>query len=254
MHEAVMAPLFALLLFAGMLLFHEFGLRLGQRADEPPAGLGAGEGAVFALLGLLLAFTFYGAASRFDARRDLIVQEANAIGTAYLRLDVLPAAVQPALRDLFRAYLDARLAAYRMPPDPAAGAAEQARAAGLQADIWRQAVTAVRAEGALPSAAQIVLPALNEMIDVTTTRATARRTHPPLAIYALLFGMALVSALISGHATAGAKRRTWVHVVAFALSVAATVYVALDLEYPRHGFIRIDAFDDVLVALRAGMK
>jgi len=66
------------------------------------AGAGAVEGSVFGLLGLLIAFTFSGAAFRFDARRQLAVEETNAIGTAYLRLDLLPADKQPALRDSFR--------------------------------------------------------------------------------------------------------------------------------------------------------
>ena len=83
------------------------------------AGAGVVDGAVFGLLGLLVAFTFSGAATRFDARRQLVVEEANAIGAAYLRLDVLPAAAQPALRARFREYLDSRLAAYRAVPDMA---------------------------------------------------------------------------------------------------------------------------------------
>ena len=100
------------------------------------------DGAVFALLGLLVAFTFSGAASRFDARRHLIVEETNAIGTAYLRLDLLPASAQPALRDLFRRYLDSRLEVYRKLPDLDAAKAELARSTQLQGEIWSQAVAA----------------------------------------------------------------------------------------------------------------
>ena len=79
-------------LFLGLLLMMEAGRRLGVRrlAADPEgarAGIGAVEGAVFALLGLLIAFTFSGAASRFDDRRHLVAEEANAIGTAWLRID-----------------------------------------------------------------------------------------------------------------------------------------------------------------------
>jgi acyl-CoA synthetase (AMP-forming)/AMP-acid ligase II len=107
-------------LVAGMLAMQEIGRRLGVRArtmagDAAVAGTGVVEGAVFALLGLLIAFTFSGAASRFDERRKLIVEEANAIGTAYLRIDLLPVAAQADMRDSFRRYLDTRLAAYRAP-------------------------------------------------------------------------------------------------------------------------------------------
>src|SRR6185436_17454554 len=100
----------------------EIGRRVGARrlALDPEgakASTWAIDGAVFGLLGLLIAFTFSGAAARFDTRRQMIVEEANAIGTAWLRLDLLPAGVQPALRDKFRQYLDARLAVFRMIPD-----------------------------------------------------------------------------------------------------------------------------------------
>ena len=107
----------AILLFVGMMLGLEAGFRLGRtRAGKDPEkshiGAGAIEGAVLALLGLILAFTFSGASSRLAERRQLIVREANAIGTAYLRVDLLPASEQPAVRHLFRQYLDARLQVY----------------------------------------------------------------------------------------------------------------------------------------------
>jgi MFS family permease len=86
---------FAIAFFLGMVLFLELGRRIGRRmhADTPeraPTGVGAVEGAVFALFGLLIAFTFSGAASRFDDRRHLIIDEANDIGTAWSYLDLLP--------------------------------------------------------------------------------------------------------------------------------------------------------------------
>lgn len=82
------------------------------------------EGAVFALLGLLIAFTFSGAATRFDTRRQLIIEETSDIGTAYLRLDLLPVEAQPGLREKFREYVDARLEVYRKLPDIAAAKKE----------------------------------------------------------------------------------------------------------------------------------
>src|SRR6185436_12430539 len=137
MNYTLETVLFAILLLAGMVGFLEIGRRIGIRrvavdAEGVREGAGAVEGAVFGLLGLLLAFTFSGAASRFDERRHLIVEEANAIGTAYLRLDLLPAEEQPPLRDLFRSYLDSRLAAYRKLPDIKAAMTELNHSAQLQ--------------------------------------------------------------------------------------------------------------------------
>jgi hypothetical protein len=249
-------------LFLGMLLFLDIGRRIGarRRAQDPEgagAGTGAVDGAVFALLGLLVAFTFSGAAARFDTRRALIVEEANAIGTAYLRLDVAPASAQPALRDLFRRYVDSRLETYRKfrkLSDLDAAKAELAQSAKLQADIWNQAVAAGRLEGAPPAAAMLLLPALNQMIDITTTRTTAGQIHPPMVIFLMLFGLALASALLAGYGMAGGKSRDWLHMLAFAAVLALAIYVIIDIEYPRLGLIRVDAFDQVLVEVRASMN
>jgi hypothetical protein len=246
-------------LFLGMLFFLDIGRRIGvrRRAQDPEgagAGVGAVDGAVFALLGLLIAFTFSGAAARFDTRRALIVEEANAIGTAYLRLDLLPAGAQPALRDLFRRYVDSRLETYRKIPDYQAAKAEYDRSISLQGEIWSQAIAAGRLEGAPPAATMLLLPALNQMIDITTTRAMAVQTHPPIAIFAMLFGLALASALLAGYGMAGGKSRDWLHMLAFAMVLALTVYVIIDIEFPRLGLIRVDAFDQALVNVRASMN
>jgi hypothetical protein len=259
MTHALIALSVTLVLFLGMLLLLDVGRRIGvrRRAHDPEgagAGVGAVDGAVFALLGLLIAFTFSGAAARFDVRRTLIVEEANMIGTAYLRLDLLPAETQPALRDLFRRYVDSRLETYRKLPDLKAAMAELARSTQLQGEIWTQAVAAGRLEGAPPPATMLLLPALNQMIDITTTRTMASQMHPPMAIFAMLYVLALAGALLAGFGMAGGKTRDWLHMLAFAAVLALAVYVIIDIEYPRLGLIRVDAFDQALVDIRASMK
>ena len=148
MNLTLVASLTALGLFGGVLLLVETGRRIGKRRmaqdGEARAGMGAVEGAVFGLMGLLIAFTFTGAATRFDARRQLVTEEANNIGTAWLRLDLLPTDAQPALRDSFRRYLDSRLEVYQKLPDLEAAMAALARAGALQGEIWTQAVAACR--------------------------------------------------------------------------------------------------------------
>lgn len=259
MNQTTIALIIAVGLFVGMLILLDVGRRIGARglARDPEgarAGTGTVEAAVFALLGLLIAFTFSGAASRFDARRDLIIQETNAIGTAWLRLDLLPASAQPAIRESFRQYVDARLEAYRKLPDIAAARSELARSIRLQGEIWTQAVAAGRSEDAPPPATMLLLPALNEMIDITTTRTMATQLHPPLAIYGMLVGLALASALLAGYGMAGGKSRSWLHVIGFAAVMAVAVYLIIDIEFPRLGLIRVDAFDQALVELRASMQ
>ncbi|MBK8794369.1 MAG: DUF4239 domain-containing protein [Holophaga sp.] len=248
--------MFALGLFLLLLLLVEVGRRLGIRqvkADPEHRGIGPIEGALFALLGLLIAFTFSGAENRFQARRQLIVQEANAIGTAYLRVDLLPPQEQPRMRENFRQYLDSRLAVYQRLQEPTASHAARARAEALQAEIWGQAVRCAQtASTTLPG--MLLLPALNDMIDITTTRAVALQTHPPKIVYGILFGLTLLSALMAGHAMAASRARSWLHILCYAGIMVLALVVIVDFEYPRMGLIRIDAVDQVLVDLRAGMK
>ena len=249
---------FAGSLFIGMLVLLEVGRRMGARrlARDPEGartGVTAVEGALFGLLGLLIAFTFSGAASRLEARRHLINEEANAIGTAWLRLDLLPADAQPEVRELFRQYLDSRLLTYKKIPDIPAVEAELANSTRIQGEIWRRAVAAVKTGPPGPSGTA-VLGALNAMFDIMTTRTMAARTHPPPIIYAMLAVLAMAGSLFAGDAMAGARTRSWIHVLGFAIVMSLTVYVILDLEFPRVGFIRLDATDRVLVELRESMK
>jgi hypothetical protein len=154
-----------------MLLLLETGFRLGVRFEKARGGEAASifDSAVFALLGLLLGFAFAGAVDRLDKRRDLIVAEATDISTAYLRLDILAPEDQPAIRALFRQFLEARIRVYRVidaERDPATAFDTAER---LQAEIWTAAVVAVGRPDR-QYASEIVLPAINDMIDVTTKR------------------------------------------------------------------------------------
>jgi hypothetical protein len=209
------------------------------------------EAAVFGLMGLLIAFTFSGAASRFDTRRVQLVQEANTIGTAWLRLDLLPAKAQPPLREKLRQYTDARLAIFRESPETAAAQLE--RAGALQNEIWSQSVEACRQAGEF-STTMLLLPALNDMFDAATNRTMGTKMHPPIVIYFMLALLLFASALVAGYHMGEGKGRSWIHSVAFLIAIAVACYLILDFEFPRMGFIRIDNFDQVLTDLRRSMK
>jgi hypothetical protein len=258
MNVTLLGLLAVLGMLLGMLLLLETGRRLGARrfARDPEAaksGGGATEGAVFGLMALLIAFTFSGAAARFDVRRDLVVEEANYIGTAWLRLDLLPVAAQPPLREKFQQYVDARLAFYRKLPDFRSAGTELARAQVLQNEIWKDTVAACRDSGST-SAPMLLLPALNQMIDITTTRTIAARTHPPAVIYAMLGLLVLAGSLLVGYDLGSGIARHWFHASAFALITTLAIYVILDFEFPRMGLIRLHAFDQVLVDVRQSMN
>jgi len=258
MNFSLIAALTILGMVGGTFCALEIGRRLGVRRltldpEGAKAGSGAIDGAVFGLLGLLIAFTFSGAAARFDTRRSMIVEEANSIGTAWLRLDLLPSAVQPPLRDKFRQYLDARLDAFRKLPDLSVAKLEFTRAATVQNDIWKLAVAACRESGSQP-ATMLLLPALNQMFDVATSRTAGIQMHPPITIYAMLGLLLLAGSLLAGYGLGVGRMRNWFHGLAFVLAMSLTVYVILDFEFPRLGMIRIIRFEQVLVDLRQSMN
>src|SRR5215470_9990759 len=152
----------ALAIFVGVVLFLRLGRRVGlwAIARDGVAGtpnISSLEAAVFALLGLLIAFTFSGALSRFDIRRAQAVDEANAIGTAYLRIDLLPAPAQPALREAFRSYVDARIATYRKLPDIDAATREFLRWQQVRSEILVQAVAGIRVQVSGPESEFVLL-------------------------------------------------------------------------------------------------
>jgi hypothetical protein len=245
-------------LFGLLLAFLEIGRAVGLRhiakiGTEEAPGFSTIDGGIFALLGLLLAFTFSAAASRFDFRRQLLVDEANAIGTAWLRIDLLPAEAQPRLRDAFRRYADSR-ANFRLAyfSEEREGALQVMEA--LQRDIWAQAMAACREPGSPQGTAILVSQSLNAMFDLASTRAAAQRTHLPGPVMVLLLVLALASAMLAGYGLASAKSRSWPHILSFAVILAVTLYIITDYEFPRLGVIRVDAFDQLLVDARKAMR
>jgi len=248
----------ALSLFALIVLSMRSGWVVGRRrlaamGDGANEGLGAVDGAIFGMMGLLLAFTFTGAASRFEQRRELIVQETNAIGTAWLRLDLLGAEPREQARNLFRRYLDQRLDVYLDVTNQARTAQSLAAVAALQAQIWNLAVAQAREDKSQPLV-QSLLPALNDMFDIATARVLATRQHPHPAIFGLLLVLVLVSAFLVGFSQAKVTRQSRLHLIGFSVTTALALYLIIDLEYPRVGMIRVDGFDSALVELRASMN
>jgi len=244
--------------FLGMMAMLEIGRRLGERRHARDPGearerLGTVEGAIFGLLGLLIAFTFSGAAGRYDQRRELVVQEANTLGDAWARLDALPAATQPPIRDAMRRYVAARLETYRRLPDVDAAMRELRHSEEIQNEVWKASVAACATpEG--QRVTMLVLPALDTAFDMTVLRTAAAMHHPPPIIFVMLLALALASALIAGYGMTGGKRRNWAYMLGFAAVIAIAVYVILDIEFPRIGFVRVDAADQMLEDVLESMR
>jgi hypothetical protein len=233
-----------------MLLCSGIGFFAGKRRLSRAARdeqFGVVEAAVLALLGLLLGFTLQSSMARLSEARHLLVEEINAIGTAYLRVDLLAPSDQLEMRRLFHAYLEARLKVYDtveagQDPGPAI-----AQARLRQHEIWSKGVDSSRAEPG-PTAI-LLLPALNQMIDVTTARSVSFQTKLPFLIVGLLFVVAIIGGLLIGYAMAVQKRQSAAPAIIFALIISATVYVLLDLDNQKAGFIRLVAAEQELRGL-----
>lgn len=248
----------ALALFLGMLLCLEAGRRLGARqlAKHGPkarTGVGAVDAAVYGLLALLIGFTFNGAATRFDQRRLLIADEANAIGTAWQRVDLLPSAAQPPIRAGLQRYLDALIAAYTEPPASVDPLREPPALTIAQNDVWSRSVAASLAPGGEP-ARLLLLGSLNEVFGLVEKERMARWIHPPLMIFVMLGLSALSAAMFVGYGIADGQPRNWIYIVGVALTISVATYVIIDLEYPRLGLIRVDPMHRALTDLRATMR
>jgi len=257
MNHTLVATIASLSLFAGVFLFSYFSYRIGKirrHLVESSESTGAIIGAIFALLGLLIAFTFSGAYTRLDARRQLVVQEANAIGTAYLRLDLLSKEAQGPLRDDFKKYTLSRAAFFDKLIDRNAAIAELAKTTTLQQDMWARAVAASSGPEN-NSARMLLIPALNEMFDIVTTRTNAVQTHPPALIFISLSIIALACASMTGYRAgiSGDSPPRYI-TLAFAMVIAFIVYLILDIEYPRYGFIRLDEVNKLIVDQLQSMK
>jgi hypothetical protein len=195
----------ALSLFVGILFCMEAGRLVGlsqirKRKDQPPASLPAVEGSVFGLMGLLIAFTFSSAAARFEARRQILVQEAAAIGTAWRRGDLLPETRQGDFKDCLRKYVDTQIAFTRAVANGDLDREAILRAKELQRKMWAEAVSASK-EGMSPAAAGMLLGSMNAISEMGTVRLAAAENHLPLLIRAMLIVLPLICAVMAGMST-----------------------------------------------------
>jgi len=223
-------------------------------------GLTTVEGAVFALIGLLLAFTISGALQRFDDRRQPVIQEANAASTAHDRLALFEGDLARELQIKLKDYLKARIDLYRMPHDYSLSKRteffspeQQDKILDLRNKLWDAAVAACPQANFHPACAQSV-PSLTNLFEVARLRLGASEKHPPQIVYVMLFGLGLGGSLLAGFGMAAAKSRSWIHMLIFAATLTTTLYVLTDMEYPRLGLIRIEDFDHFLVDAHQQMQ
>ncbi|HLX54128.1 MAG TPA: hypothetical protein VKR58_09310 [Aquella sp.] len=258
--RSLIGPYFLIGLCVVMLVCLEIGRRIRlslliKKKLLPPAkgNNGPVETVIFALLGLLIAFTFTGAGARFEARRQLITVEANAIGTAYLRIDLLPKEAQPQMRSLFKQYTLIRANIYKEEKDEKVTKTKSYASINLQKQIWEIAILGCKKSEAPGDCTKLVLPALNDMFDITTTQLMARQNHPPTIIYLMLIALSLFSALLVGYNLPRSNQRNLLYMISYTIIISLVLYLIIDLEMPRLGLITIHQADQVLLDLGSSM-
>ncbi len=249
------------------------GLRLGRRADRQVRSKAGAtpvdpthpkfnviESAMLALLGLLIGFSFSGAMDRYALRQDHMVSEANAIGTAFLRADLLPRQDREVIRTGLREYVDLRIQLFeRLDRDESAALLERMRA--IQARVWNAAINGVRpgwfseSDRLAPlqsEYAEAVLEPLNEMFDLLEVRNSTVRRHIPALVVLILSASAMAAVGAVYYGLSEANRRVRGYAAVLTALIGASLWITFDLDYPRAGLIRAD--DQPLLDLKAAIS
>jgi hypothetical protein len=199
--------------------------------------IGTINGTLLGLLALMLAFSFGMANSRYDTRRQLVIEEANAIGTVILRTDIYPDSMRNLLHTLLKDYVKARIGFYKAGSNVDLLLSEQRRSGVISGEIWK-AVADYAKKDDVTTRTSVLIPALNDMIDITTTRLAAGEANIPDSILYFLFTLCFCSAFLLGYDQK--NRFDWTVLTGFAIMLSVTVFTIIDLDRPRSGLINMD--------------
>jgi hypothetical protein len=235
-----------------LLLIAEVGYRMGVsipvREDEAAKSeIGGYQGAVLGLLALLLGFTFSMALTHYDLRRNLVVQEANSIGTTYLRASFLPGEARDISRRLLCDYVQLRT---REDASLADQSLLSKQAAGIQAALWKQTESAA-ALAPTPITASYIT-SLNETIDLASTRLAAARYRVPGALWLLLLIVAIFGMWAAGFSAGVNGKRALFLTIGLPVLITLVLLLITDISSPRRGLIRND--ESSMLELRDSMK
>jgi hypothetical protein len=232
-----------ILFVAALIVASDAGFRLGRKTRAKAGGeakseLGVVEGGILALLGLLLGFTMSMAVVRYEARRQLVLEEANAIGTSYLRTRLLPAPEGTEIARLLREYVALRLQYAGIRDDLDHVHAIREQTARLQNEFWNRAVS-YAGKAPNPYLPGLLIQSLNQVIDLEAARWMAFQNRvPPTVIYVNGI-VAVFAAIIVGYAFGFDGRRYLFPTTLLALAIAVVLAVIVDLDLSRKGFIQV---------------
>jgi len=243
--QQLLDPIPVIVVFVGFVIValatYEIAFRLGRwwRLRSPEQEQGSRDmmvGSVLAMLAFLLAVTMGMASDRFDTRRGLVRDEANTIGTTFLRAGYLPEPYGEVIQNLLREYVPLRIAS----SDLTRLEANYARSKKIHDELWTQARELVRQTPDTDVKALFIV-SLNELIDLHTTRVTARiyGRVPETVVLVLVIGAVMTMGLV-GYSAGLTRRRSVVSTVILVLAVGAVLTLVIDLDRPQEGFLQVN--------------
>jgi len=243
------------ILFVLLIIATQIGFMIGARShrrtgeDGGPAATTI-QAAVLGLLALLLGFSFSMAMSRYDIRKRLVVEEANDIGTTYLRAKMLPGTESAEACSLLRRYVDNRLKYYDYGVDYEAIRRSLSETDRLQKQLWSQAMAAVRADPN-PVPTGLFVQSLNNVIDGHAKRIEAFENQVPEAIFLGIYIVAILSMALTGRVCGLSDNRNLMPTITAALLISLVVFMINDLDRPRQGTIKVS--QQSMINLRESM-
>src|SRR5215472_3094266 len=214
------------------------GLARSRKKPVEEKDSGTVRSAVLALLGLLLGFSFAIAGARYEARRELLVEEANSIGTTARRAELLPQSHASNVVRFLREYVPLRIEAHREAQFSERFATLRQRTAELQDRLWVEAVAAA-AEQPTPITASFI-SSLNETMDLEGKRIAAKRNHVPGGVWLLLLCVSGCGLWLVSYQAGTSGRRSALDRFVFPILVAIVVVLITDIDTPRGGLISLD--------------
>ncbi len=236
--------LIVVVVFALILIANELGYRYARRYRERvheglKSQTHAIQAAMLGLLALLLGFSFTMALQRFDSRAQAVIDEANAIGTAFLRADLLPGAESERARMLFSQYVDLRVRASSVDLTQTSVRREMADlTAKAHVELWRTAMQAADADPR-PVTSGLFVQALNEVIDTYGKRQAALQKHVPEIVLLLLFVVFIIAGSVLGYSSGLDGRRPFMAMTSMAGLIVLVIFIVIDLDRPRRGLIQV---------------
>jgi hypothetical protein len=239
-------------LFVSILIFYLLGVKISNykkrhNPESKSEGIGPLEGALLGLLSLLLSFTFGMSASRYDARRSLIVQESNDIGSVISLCDMYPDSIRTLFRENLKEYVDTRISYYNTTKSEVMNNSV-IKSQQISSKLWKSIVILSRQKPDFTRDNQMIT-AFCKMTDMVTSRDASRLAKVPELIVFLLIILTIIGAFIVGYGKK-TKKNDWIIIALYSIMTVLTIYTILDLDRPKRGTIRTNIPHEKIIELR----